>query len=226
MHDFQATPTRSASRSSRDGEDSRAGRPGFDVGRGDPKSARATHARRVDGLARRTGQRWRAPGTGRGSTAWAMSFTRIRTSACFRRRTSSGPPATWASRCRVAERGGHRRSRGSSLDARASSLAAQRQALADAIRIEVTQVAQTPCARRGRPSKAAPAAFRRGRIVPRSAVALSKRQVDERGAHRRRDGPHTIATRIDQRSRHLQVAKVRLEHALGRDAIARRLTSI
>jgi outer membrane protein TolC len=111
---------------------------------------------------------------------------------------------------------------GSSLDARASSLAAQRQALADAIRIEVTQSrnalreARAAIESSARGLSAAEESYRVRRSLFQNGRSTSVELTDAE-TDLTRSRLESINARVD-----LQVAKVRLEHALGRDAIARR----
>jgi outer membrane protein len=109
-----------------------------------------------------------------------------------------------------------------SLEARAASLAAQRQALADGIRLEVTQARNS--VREARASiqsstqglAAAEESYRVRRSLFRNGRATSVELTDaETDLTRAR--LESINARVD-----LQVARVRLEHALGRDAVARK----
>jgi outer membrane protein TolC len=109
-----------------------------------------------------------------------------------------------------------------SLEARASSLVAQRQSLADAICIEVTQArnslreARTAIESSGRGLLAAEESYRVRRSLFQNGRSTSVELTDAE-TDLTRSRLESITARVD-----LQVAKVRLEHALGRDTLARR----
>jgi outer membrane protein len=109
-----------------------------------------------------------------------------------------------------------------SLEARASSLVAQRQSLADAIRIEVTQArnalreARAAIDSSARGLVAAEESYRVRRSLFQNGRSTSVELTDAE-TDLTRSRLESINARVD-----LQVARVRLEHALGRDAIARR----
>jgi outer membrane protein TolC len=110
----------------------------------------------------------------------------------------------------------------SSLEARAASLVAQRQALADGIRLEVTQARNSI-----REARAAIDSSARGLVAAeesyRVRTSLFKNgratsvELTDAETDLTRARLESINARVD-----LQVARVRLEHALGRDAVAKK----
>jgi outer membrane protein TolC len=108
------------------------------------------------------------------------------------------------------------------LESRAASLAAQRQSLADGIRLEVTQArnsireARAAIESSAQGLAASEESYRVRRSLFKNGRATSVELTDaETDLTRAR--LESINARVD-----LQLARVRLEHALGRDAIARR----
>jgi outer membrane protein TolC len=110
----------------------------------------------------------------------------------------------------------------SSLEARAASLVAQRQALADGIRLEVTQARNSI-----REARAAIDSSARGLVAAeesyRVRTSLFKNgratgvELTDAETDLTRARLESINARVD-----LQVARVRLDHALGRDAVAKK----
>jgi outer membrane protein TolC len=109
-----------------------------------------------------------------------------------------------------------------SFESRAASLVAQRQALGDGIRLEVTQArnsireARAAIASSAQGLAAAEESYRVRRSLFKNGRATNVELTDSE-TDLTRARLESINARVD-----LQVARVRLEHALGRDAVAKK----